>query len=292
MNPNALTASGPGPRQERGAPSRTTRIARRTGMYLLLLALALVTVTPFIVMLLLSFKTPGIVTVESVLRPGALTLQNFRDIFAASGIGRWTVNSLVFSIVSVTVGLFLASLAGYAFAKKRFLGKEVVFWSFLAMIMVPGQVTLIPLFILIAKAGGVDTFWGLILPTLANAQGVFMMRQFIAGIPDELVEAATIDGASEFRIYWQIVLPQTYPVLATLATFGFLARWNDFLWPLVVSQSDHTRTLTVGLAALNSQTVPLGTVMAGAAISFVPSLIVFIALQRYFVRGLVMSGLK
>ena len=129
--------------------------------------------------------------------------------------------------------LFTASMAGYAFAKKRFPGREVMFWAFLATLMVPFQATLIPYFILVSELGGVDTYWGLIVPTLANSQAVFLMRQFIHELPDELFEAAKIDGASEWRIYTTIVLPLIRPVLATLGVFVFLWHWNDFLWPLV-----------------------------------------------------------
>jgi multiple sugar transport system permease protein len=183
-------------------------------------------------------------------------------------------------------------MAGYAFAKKKFWGREAIFWSFIAMLMVPTQATIIPLFILIAKLNGVDTLWGLIVPTLANAQAVFLLRQFIMGIPDELIEAAKLDGASEFRIYAQIILPLTKPILATLAIFVFLWHWNDFLWPLIVSQSDGTRTLTVGLATLQSLTPAVSTVMAAAAISFVPNLLIFLLFQRYLVQSIATTGLK
>jgi multiple sugar transport system permease protein len=207
-------------------------------------------------------------------------------------MARWIANSLVYALVSVVIVLFLASMAGYAFAKKKFWGREAIFWSFIAMLMVPTQATIIPLFILIAKLNGVDTLWGLIVPTLANAQAVFLLRQFIMGIPDELIEAAKLDGASEFRIYAQIILPLAKPILATLAIFVFLWHWNDFLWPLIVSQSDSTRTLTVGLATLQSLTPAVSTIMAAAAISFIPNLLIFLLFQRYLVQSIATTGLK
>jgi multiple sugar transport system permease protein len=138
----------------------------------------------------------------------------------------------------------------------------------------------------------VDTFWGLIVPTLANSQAVFLMRQFIAGLPDELFDAAKVDGASEWRVYWTIVLPLTKPILATLGVFVFLWHWNDFLWPLVIGQSDATRTLTVGLATLRTEEVQLSVLMASAAVSVVPCLLVFFLLQRYLVNSIAMTGLK
>jgi multiple sugar transport system permease protein len=140
--------------------------------------------------------------------------------------------------------------------------------------------------------GGIDTYWGLIVPTLASAQAVFLMRQFIKGIPDELIEAAKIDGASEFHIYSRIILPLSTPVLATLATFTFLYHWNDFFWPLLVGQSDSMRTLTVGLATMQAQNRQTGVVMAAATFNAIPAIIVFLLLQRYLVQGITMTGLK
>ena len=152
---------------------------------------------------------------------------------SSSDIPRWTVNSLLYSLVSVVLVLLFASMAGYAFAKKRFPGREIMFWAFLATLMVPFQATLIPSYILVSRLDWVDSYWGLIVPTLANSQAVFLMRQFIVQLPDELFEAAEIDGASEWRIFTMIVLPLIRPVLATLGIFVFLWHWNDFLWPLV-----------------------------------------------------------
>jgi multiple sugar transport system permease protein len=205
---------------------------------------------------------------------------------------RWTLNTLVYSVVSVVAVLLLASLAGYAFAKKRFPGRETMFWSFLSMVMVPYHVTLIPTFVLISKLGGVDTYWGLILPTLANAQAVFLMRQFIGGLPDELFEAARLDGCSEWRVFTRIVLPLCKPILATLGVFVFLWHWNDFLWPLIVGQDTHMRTLTVGVAALQQENVPLNVVLAGATVAFVPIFAAYLVGQRYFTEGVTMSGIK
>ncbi|MEV4897505.1 ABC transporter permease subunit [Nonomuraea sp. NPDC055795] len=176
-------------------------------------------------------------------------------------------------------------MAGYAFAKKRFPGRDALMWAFLATMMVPFQATLIPLFILISDLNGADTFWGLIVPTLANSQAVFLMRQFIRDLPDELFEAAKVDGAPEWRIYLQIVVPLTKPILATLGVFVFLWHWNDFLWPLVATSSEEMRTLTVGLSTLRGEQFPQSMEMAAAAISVVPCLAVFFLLQRYLAPG-------
>jgi multiple sugar transport system permease protein len=269
-------------------------IVRRlhNGLYLPLALIAVVTAVPFVAMILLALRPAGIVTLRRIFFSTSFTLENFRQVFAGATMVRWIANSLVYALVSVVIVLFLASMAGYAFAKKKFWGREAIFWSFIAMLMVPTQATIIPLFILIAKLNGVDTLWGLIVPTLANAQAVFLLRQFIMGIPDELIEAAKLDGASEFRIYAQIILPLSKPILATLAIFVFLWHWNDFLWPLIVSQSDSTRTLTVGLATLQSLTPAVSTIMAAAAISFIPNLLIFLLFQRYLIQSIATTGLK
>ncbi len=264
----------------------------RNGLYLPLALIAVVTAVPFVAMILLALRPAGIVTLRRIFFSTSFTLENFRQVFAGATMVRWIANSLVYALVSVVIVLFLASMAGYAFAKKKFWGREAIFWSFIAMLMVPTQATIIPLFILIAKLNGVDTLWGLIVPTLANAQAVFLLRQFIMGIPDELIEAAKLDGASEFRIYAQIILPLSKPILATLAIFVFLWHWNDFLWPLIVSQSDSTRTLTVGLATLQSLTPAVSTIMAAAAISFIPNLLIFLLFQRYLIQSIATTGLK
>lgn len=276
--------------QSKPAPAVT--INWRNGpTYLALTAAAVVTVLPFIIMVVVSLKPFGS-TMRDMLAPIGWGLESYAHVLNTSNIAMWTINSLLYSGVSVVLVLGFGAMAGYAFAKKRFFGREAIFWTFLAMLMVPAQVTLIPLFILLSRMGGINTMWGLILPTIANAQAVFLMRQFIAGIPDELIEAAKLDGASEWRIFWQIILPHTGPVLATLGTFVFVWHWNDFLWPLLVAQNDATRTLTVGLATLQTQHVNTSVVMAGTTLSFIPTLLVFIVLQRYFVQSIAASGLK
>jgi multiple sugar transport system permease protein len=271
-----------------GVWQRRTRHGLR---YLILTLVALTTLIPFVAMVLLAITPPGGLALPSLV-PKSLTLANIQQTLANDGLVRWTLNSLIYSIVSIVLALLLASLAGYAFAKKKFAGRDVMFWSFVAMLMVPGQITIVPLFLLVAEMGGINTYWGLIVPTLANAQAVFLLRQFIRDLPDELIEAAKLDGASEFHIYARIIMPLTYPVLATLGIFIFLSHWNDFFWPLLVGQSDSMRTLTVGLSTLQARHPATGIIMAAATINFIPCFIVFVALQRYLVKGISMTGIK
>ncbi|GLY79097.1 carbohydrate ABC transporter permease [Actinoallomurus iriomotensis] len=269
-------------------PSRTGKVVR-----VVLLAIATpVTLFPFYAMVVLSLKPATAVRFPASLLPWPLHTGAYAQVLGGRDMLRWTLNTLVYSVVSVVAVLLLASLAGYAFAKKRFPGRETMFWSFLSMVMVPYHVTLIPTFVLISKLGGVDTYWGLILPTLANAQAVFLMRQFIGGLPDELFEAARLDGCSEWRVFTRIVLPLCKPILATLGVFVFLWHWNDFLWPLIVGQDTHMRTLTVGIAALQQENVPLNVVLAGATVAFVPIFAAYLVGQRYFTEGVTMSGIK
>jgi multiple sugar transport system permease protein len=258
----------------------------------LLTLTAIVTIVPFAAMVLVAFAPPSGQTFPGALDPTRWTWQNFSTVLSGSDIVRWTLNSLTYSLVSVFFILLFAAMAGYAFAKKRFPGRELMFWAFLATLMVPFQATLIPSYILVSKLGWVDGYWGLIVPTLANSQAVFLMRQFISQLPDELFEAAEIDGASEWRTFTTIVLPLVRPALATLGIFVFLWHWNDFLWPLVIGQSAQMQTLTVGLASLQSEAVPINQVMAGATITVVPSLLVFGLLQRYLTDSIAMTGLK
>ncbi|WP_117208415.1 carbohydrate ABC transporter permease [Allorhizocola rhizosphaerae] len=257
----------------------------------LLAIVSVITVTPFVLMFVVALTPEGAPTLPAAL-PDRLTFDNIERVFSAAGFTRWTINSLVYSVVSVVLILLTASMAGYAFAKKRFPGRDTLMWSFLATLMVPFQAMLIPYFVLVSEMDGIDTFWGMIVPTLANSQAVFLMRQFIRDLPAELFDAAKVDGASEWRIYWRIVLPLTRPILATLGVFVFLWHWNDFLWPLVVAQSDDMRTLTVGLATLRTETVPLAQIMASAAISVLPCLVVFGVLQRYLVNSIATTGLR
>ncbi|WP_203453924.1 carbohydrate ABC transporter permease [Jiangella aurantiaca] len=288
-----LTAP-PAPAETR--PAGTGRRRRRWSganiwLTVLLILASVFTVLPFLAVFVLALSPEGAQTIPDQL-PDEVTFENLSGVLSASSFLRWTLNSFVYSIVSVVVILLTAAMAGYAFARKRFPGSNALMWSFLATLMVPIQATLIPMFVLVSKMEGVNTFWGLIVPTLANSQAVFLMRQFIKGLPDDLFDAAKIDGAGEWTVFWRLVLPLTKPVLATLGIFVFLWHWNDFLWPLVIAQTDDMRTLTVGLSTLNAETVARARIMASAAISVIPCLVIFGVLQRYLVNSIATTGLK
>ena len=271
---------------------RWHRRVRKVALYSILSALGLAMALPFIAMILIALRPAGVTGLSNIFFSMDFTFEHFRGVTQASSLPRWFLNSVIYAGVSLVIVLLLSSMAGYAFAKKRFPGKSAIFWTFIAMLVVPAQVSIVPLFILIVQLGWGNTYPGLIVPSLASAQGVFLLRQYIMGIPDELIEAATIDGASEFRIYWQIILPLTTPVLATLGIFVFLWHWNDFLWPLIVAQSNDMRTLTVGLATLERLVPSANQIMAAAAISFLPSLLIFAFLQRYIVESISTTGIK
>lgn len=278
-------------------PNRSTAVFRpkawsKFAKYLLLSIAAAITFFPFYAMVVIALKPNKVIKFPGTLSPTGLSTASFQKVLAGDGIWTWMFNTLIYSVVSVVLVLLLASIAGYAFAKGRFPGKEAMFWSFLAMVMVPYHVTLIPTFIMLAKFGGIDTYWGLIVPTLANTQAIFLMRQFIQGIPDELLEAARIDGASEWRILVSMVLPLCKPILATLGTFVFLWHWNDFLWPLIIGKSRSMWTLTVGIASLQQQQVPLSEVLAGSAIALTPIFLAYLLAQRYFQESITSTSVK
>lgn len=297
MTSTALTpaaAAGsvrPTPPSPTPRPPRRRRSRGQTWTLVSLIVISLFTVAPLLAVVILALSPADAPTIPHAI-PDALTFDNIVRIFRVGEFPLWVWNSTVYSVVSVVVVLFTASMAAYALARKRFPGRNALLWSIVATLMVPMQATLIPTFILVAGAGGVNTLWGLILPTLANAQAVFLIRQFVADMPDELFDAARIDGAGEWRTFVSIVLPLIKPVLATLAIFVFLWHWNDLLWPLVVGQSDEARTLTVGLATLNTETVSTSNIMAAALISFVPCFVIFIFLQRHIVESITASGIK
>lgn len=280
---------------EKRAPARRParrRSRKRLWAHLPLALVAVATLFPFYVMVVLSTQNGHAISLPGSIFPVHFNLSAYSAALRGGDVVRWALNTLIYAGVSVILVLTFASFAAYAFAKKRFFGKTVLFWTFIAMLMVPYQLTLIPQFILVSKLHGIDTYWGLIVPTLANAQALFLMRQFISQVPDELIEASRIDGAGDFRTFVQIVLPQTKPILATLGVFVFLWHWNDFLWPLVETRSPGHYVMTVGLYSLQAQNVSLAISMAAAVMTFLPIFAIYLALQRYFIRGVALTGLK
>lgn len=225
--------------------------------------------------------------------PSHLSADNFRWLFGHVAVARWFTNSL-FVAVTVTAGsLLVNSMAGYAFAKLRFPGRESLFWLLLSMMMVPEIVTLIPLYVVADDLWLSDTYVILIVPFLASVWGIFLMKQFIQTLPSALLDSARVDGASELRIYWSIVLPLARPVLGALAIFTFVGQWNSLLWWLLFTSSAQMRNVQVGLAGIRFQyATEYGPLMAGALLAALPILVVFFAFQRYFVRGLTIGALK
>ena len=261
---------------------------------LIVTALAIMSLMPLYWMVSTAFTQPTLVVkMPPDLIPSRPTLHNFRDLFTRRLLGRWTLNSAIVA-VSVTVAqLFVASLAGYAFAKKEFIGRNLLFWLYIGSMMVPGQVTLIPRYILMARMHLTNTYAGLILPSVAAPLGVFLMKQFMQTIPGEIIDAGRIDGASKFGVFTRLIVPLSKPAMAVLGIFTFVGEWNDFLWPLVITNSSEMRTLQVGLAMLQEE-VPMafGTLMAGATYAAIPITLVFLLFQRYFLKGLTVGALK
>lgn len=262
--------------------------------YLLLFAWALASLLPLYWMFVTAFKPPTIVmSLPPKLVPDPFTTINFFRLFDRAVVLRWIANSSLVS-TSVTVSnVFLCSLAGYTFAKLIFPGKRVLFWGILSLMMVPGQVLLVPSFILMNKLGWINTYWALIIPDLVSPFGIFLMKQFIQTLPHELMDAGRIDGCSEFGVFWRIMLPMAVPGMAVLAIFTFMGQWNRFLWPLIMTSTEDMRVLQVGLATLQFQNYQdYGLLMAGGVVAAVPMIAIFLAFQRYFLRGVTIGALK
>lgn len=273
---------------------RARKVGRRGTLYAALIVGAVVMLLPFVWMVSASLKPQAeIFRYPNELLPREPTLAAYVDVWNRIPFARFFLNSVVFAGGVTLISLFLDSLAAYALARLQFRGREVFFWIVLIVLMVPFQITLIPLFLTVFGLGWLDTFQGLIIPRATNAFGIFMLRQFFLSLPRDFDDAARIDGASEFRIYWQIALPLSLPALATLAVFHYMYNWNDFLWPLIITTTTEMRTLPAGLTLfMGSHVIEHAVLMAGATISLLPLAIAFIVAQRYFVRGVVMSGLK
>lgn len=221
------------------------------------------------------------------------SLENLRVLFTRTDMVRWFLNSLIVSGSATLIILFLDSLSAYAFAKKQFPGRDLLFWILISTMMIPGHVTLVPMFRIITNLGLRDNLLGVILPDIAMVFGVFLLRQFMRTIPTEMIEAAKIDGASEFTIYSRVILPLAKPGIATLAILTFNATWNSFLWPLIVLNKSQVMTLQVGLKTLlDRNLVDYGMQMSGAAVAAFPVIIVFLLFQGYFVKGLTLGSLK
>jgi multiple sugar transport system permease protein len=221
------------------------------------------------------------------------TLENFAALFAQAPVLSWAFNSLVIATAIMVGHVVFDSMAGYAFAKKRFPGKTILFILIVSSLMIPVHVTLVPRFILVSELGLVNNPLGVILPSIADVFGIFLMRQFIGSLPSELEDAARVDGASEWQVFTRIIIPLSTPAVATVAIFSFVGAWNAFLWPLIVLSKRELLTLPVGIATLQQEfTSNIGMVMAGAAVGAVPMILLFLLFQRYFLEGVRVGGLK
>ena len=299
--PATATATATAERTGRPSPARRRRRGQvgeptaQPWIYVVLTGGLVLLVGPFLWMLLGSFRPDReLKQVPPAWLPQDPTLDNYRTLFDELDFPTYFFNSSVVALAITLGNLLFCSMLGYALAKLTFPGKRLIFGLVLGMLMVPGVVTFVPLFVLVANLGMANSFPGLIFPFLAGPFGVFLMRQFISGLPDELIQAARIDGSGEWRIFSRIILPLCKPALATLGILTFLTSWNNFLWPLVVAQSEERYTLPVALAifAVGENRSDYGLLMAGSVLIIVPVLLVFIILQRHFVRGIATTGIK
>jgi multiple sugar transport system permease protein len=263
-------------------------------LYLSLTALAAVMVVPFVWMIATSLtQDQYVLSPTPMLIPDPLTFASYNKLFTLLNIGGMFLNSLFVAVVTTAGQVLTSSMAAYAFARMRWRGRDIVFALYLVTLMVPAQVTIVPLFILMRLLGWVNTYQALILPGLFSAFGTFLLRQSLLTVPREIEEAAFLDGATHWTVFARVVMPLVKPGLATLTVFSFMGSWNAYLWPLFVARQDSMLTLPVGLARLHGQYLTQwNLVMAGAVISIIPILIVYLFAQRAFVRGIALSGLK
>jgi ABC-type glycerol-3-phosphate transport system permease component len=278
------------------ASLRVDRI--RTGIrliltYGLLLVFAAAMVGPFLLMVSASLQPNMIyLTFPMTLIGPDMGFTNYVTLFNRSLIGRWVFNSGVITVSIVLLQLVTCSMSGYAFARGRFFGRDVIFWIFMGTLMIPSTVTIIPLYIVVSALGWANTYPGLIVPLATSIFGTFLMRQNFKTIPFEYDDSARIDGANRWQVYSRVLLPLTKPALATLGTLTFLDSWNDFLYPLIITSTDTMYPLTVGLATMVKRGGNAGFSLAGATVSFLPTFAFFLIMQRYVVRGITLSGLK
>lgn len=260
--------------------------------YAVLMALAFLTLVPIIWMVLTAFKSPSeVVASPPTWVPTTWHPRNFVDAWQAAPFGRYLANTVFIAGSVAFLEVVTSALAAYAFARLRFPGRDILFLVYLGTLMIPRQVTLIPQFILMRELGWVDTYQGLIIPQAFSAFGTFLLRQFFVSIPRELEDAARIDGASRFECFRRIILPLSGAALATLAVFAFLFQWNNLLWPLVMSNTDSTRPIAVGLRTFQGQySTDWNLLMAAAALATIPVIVVYGFAQRWFVRGITLSG--
>jgi multiple sugar transport system permease protein len=258
---------------------------------------AIITVLPLVWMIYSSFKTTAeIFRYPPWLPPATWSLHNYQSLLEGWTFDRWYGNSLVYAVTQTVLTLFFCSLAGFAFAKYAFRGRNLLFAVLISSTLIPFQLILVPLFIGMSRIGWVNSPYSMVIPWVTPAFGIFLMRQFALSIPTELLEAARLDGASEFRSYWQVVLPILRPGLAALGIWTFLSSWNSYIWPLMILRGDTNLTLPVGVASMQAQAAgsatPFGEIMAAATLMSLPVIVLFVFVQRYFIAGLTAGSVK
>ncbi len=267
---------------------------RQSLLMVLLVVIAVTTLLPLVWMVMASFMPSGDASsVPPPFFPRNVTLDQYIGLFTRLHLGRSLFNSALLSVAVTLISLVVNSMAGYAFAKYRFRGRAPLFKLLIASMVIPAQVTMLPLFLLLNKMGLINTYFGVIIPGMASIFGIFLIRQFAMTIPDSLLEAARMDGASDLRIYWSVILPLCKPILVTLAIFTFMGTWNDFLWPLIVMTDDSMYTLPVALANLAGEHVQdTELMMAGSVMTVMPVLVVFAMVQKYYLAGIMAGSVK
>jgi multiple sugar transport system permease protein len=267
---------------------------KRLALHLALVAGAVATLAPLIWMVAASFMPPGqATTYPPHFIPRPATLENYRILFTRLDVARNVMNSVIVSFAATGLSTIINAMAGYAFAKFRFRGRDPLFRTMLAGLVIPAQVGMLPLFVIMKQLHLVNSYWAVIIPSMSSIFGIFLVRQYALSIPDELLDAARIDGASELAIFGRIVLPLLRPILVTFAVFMFMSVWNDFMWPLIVLSDDAKYTLPVALANLTGEHVQdTELMMAGAVVTLAPVLAAFVFLQRYYIEGITMGSVK
>jgi multiple sugar transport system permease protein len=270
------------------------RIALAILLYSLLAIGVALTLLPLLWMVSASLMPTGeAAAIPPHLLPSRVTFEHYRDLFTRLNVARYTLNSALLATTITAIALLLNTMAGYAFAKLQFRGRDRTFSALLAALLIPAQVSTLPLFLMLKGLGLVNTYWGVIIPGMASIFGIFLVRQYAQSIPDSILDAARIDGASELRIFRSLVLVLCMPVLVTLGIFTFLGVWNDFLWPLIVLTDTRMYTLPVALANLVGEHVQdTELMMAGAVLTILPVLVLFVALQRYYLAGITAGSVK
>ena len=255
--------------------------------------ITVIMVFPLYAMVRMAFSTRSELFAGNILIPDSWTLANFQNLFEKYPIGTWVMNSVAVSLVTVVLSVSINLLAGYAFAKIPFRGRSALFILVLSTLMIPAQAIMIPQFRIVSDLGIYGTFWGVILPTAATALGIFLARQFFLSIPDELLEAAKLDGAGQLRIFWSVVLPLAKPLIAVMVLLAFMNTWNDFLWPLIALKDPQLYTLPVSLRFLQGEfSSDYGGLMAAGLISCLPLVVLFLILQKWFVQGIARTGIR